>query len=422
MRLALCVCVGALSALPCSAQSSEPIEGRPSALRLTEREAVARFVTSDPRIRALSSRVDGIRAAQAERTAWPNPSATFSRESVPGAHDTFLLARQELPITGRRGRLRTAGRLAVDAARAEAQFEAAQLQADVREAFTALLLAQQREAALHESIDALQKLISMLRAREEGGEGSTYDRMRGQRALVDLDAERSLAAFERARAQGRLAGYLGPGITPEALVAADALTAPALTAPAPQAPLPVLIERALAGRGDYRASEAAIARFEAERSAATRLRIPTPSLAGGLKRTELGGTTSSGYQVSVDLAIPVFSRGQPATALAAAQKARAQAEAESRRLQIEADVRAAHTVARIQQERVIRYQESAAAIAEPLATIGRVGYEEGELSILELLDAERQALDARLQVLELAAAARRAAIELDRVIGQELKP
>jgi cobalt-zinc-cadmium efflux system outer membrane protein len=417
MRLVLCVCVGALSALPCSAQSSEPIEERPPALRLTEREAVARFVTSDPRIRALSSRVDGIRAAQAERTAWPNPSATFSRESVPGAHDTFLLARQELPITGRRGRLRTAGRLAVDAARAEAQFEAAQLQADVREAFTALLLAQQREAALHESIGALQKLISMLRAREEGGEGSTYDRMRGQRALVDLDAERSLAAFERARAQGRLAGYLGPGITPEALVAADALTAPS-----PQAPLPVLIERALAGRGDYRASEAAIARFEAERSAATRLRIPTPSLAGGLKRTELGGTTSSGYQVSVDLTIPVFSRGRPATALAAAQKARAQAEAESRRLQIEADVRTAHTVAGIQRERVVRYQESAAAIAEPLATIGRVGYEEGELSILELLDAERQALDARLQVLELAAAARRAAIELDRVIGQELEP
>ena len=69
-----------------------------------------------------------------------------------------------------------------------------------------------------------------------------------------------------------------------------------------------------------------------------------------------------------------------------------------------------------------RYQESAAAIAEPLALIGRVGYEEGELSILELLDAERQALDARLQVLELAAIARRAAIELDRVIGQEFRP
>jgi outer membrane protein TolC len=374
-------------------------------------------LTSDPRIRALNARIDEIRATQAERTLWPNPSATFSRESVLGAHDTFLLGRQELPISGRRGRLQTAGRLAIDAAQAETQLERVQLQAAVREAFTALLLAQQREEALQGSIDPLQKLISVLRTREEGGEGSTYDRMRGQRTLVDLEAERSLAARDRAEAQGRLASYLGPGTTPEALVAADSLIATTS-----QPPLPALIEQALANRGDYRASELSVARFEAEHAAATRLQIPTPTLTGGLKRSDLGGITSSGYQVSVDLSIPLFSRGQAAAALATAQKTRAQADAESWRLQIEAEVRTAYNVVRIQQERVTRYQESATAIAEPLAKIGRVGYEEGELSILELLDADRQALDARLRILDLAAAARRAAIELDRAIGREFRP
>jgi cobalt-zinc-cadmium efflux system outer membrane protein len=417
MRLVLFVCVGALAALPCSAQSAGQAAQELRTVRLTEREAVARFSSSDPRIRALNARIDEIRATQAERTLWPNPSATLSRESVLGAHDTFLLARQELPISGRRNRLQTAGRLAVDAAHSEAQFERVQLQADVREAYAALLMAQQREATLQASIDSLQKLISVLRAREEGGEGSTYDRMRGQRALVDLEAERSLAAGDRARAQGRLAGYLGPGTRAEALVAADSL----VTAPL-QVSLPALLDQALANRADYRASEISIARFEAERSAATRLQIPIPSLTGGLKRSDLGGTTSSGYQVSVDLSVPLFSRGQAATALATAQMARAQAEAELWRLQIEAEVGAAYNVAKIHQDRLARYQEAAAAIAEPLAQIGRVGYEEGELSILELLDADRQALDARLQILELAAAARRAAIELDRVIGQEFKP
>jgi multidrug efflux system outer membrane protein len=416
MRLAILVCVGALSALPCSAQSSEQPALAPM-LRLTEREALARFVTSDPRIRALNARIEEIRATQSERTLWPNPSATFSRESVPGAHDTFLLARQELPISGRRARLQTAGRLAVDAAQAEAQLERVQLQADAREAYTALLLSQLREEALRESMDALQKLISVLRTREEAGEGSTYDRMRGQRTLVDLEAERSLAARDRAEAQGRLAGYLGPGTTPEALVAADSLFA--TTSPPP---LPALIEQALASRGDYRASELSVAQFEAERAAATRLQMPTPTFTGGIKRSDAGGTTSSGYQVSVDLSIPLFSRGQAATALATAQKARAQAEAESWRLQIEAQVRGVYNVARIQQERVTRYQDSATAIAEPLAKIGRVGYEEGELSILELLDADRQALDARLRILALAAAARSAAIELDRAIGREFRP
>ena len=418
MRLAVIVCVGVLFAPPARAQSSDRAPQESPTLRLTEREAVARFLSSDPRVRALSLRIDEVRATQAERTSWPNPSATFSRESVLGAHDTFVLARQDLPISGRRGRLRTAGGLAVEASQAEARFERVQLQADVREAYTDLLVAQQQEAALAGPIDALQKLVSVLGTREQGGEGSTYDRMRGQRALVDLEAERSLAAADRARAQGRLAAYLGPGTAAEALVATDALT------PTPsEAPLvPALIEQALANRGDYRAAAISIARFEAERSAATRLRIPTPSLTGGLTRSDLGGTTSSGYQVSVDVAIPLFSRGQAATALATAQKERAQAEAEAWRLQIEADVRAAYNVARIQQERVARYDESTAAIAESLAKIGRVGYEEGELGILELLDAERQALDARLRLLELAAAARRAVIDLDRVVGVEVRP
>lgn len=386
-------------------------------LRLTEHEALARFLNNDPRIRALSARIDEIRASQAERTQWPNPSATFSRESVLGAHDTFLLARQELPVSGRRGRLQTAGRLAVGAAQAEAQLERSQLQADVREAYAALLVSQQREEAFLGSIDALRALISVLRTREEGGEGSTYDRMRGERALIDLEAERSLAMGDRARAQGRLASYLGPDTPAGTLVAADSLIA-TLSPPA----LPAVIDQALANRGDLRAAELSVARFEAERTAATRLQIPTPTLTGGLKRSDLAGTTSSGYQVSVDLSIPLFNRGQAATALATAQKARAQAEHESWRLQIEAEVGAAHNVATIYHDRLTRYREAAASIAEPLAQIGRVGYEEGELSILELLDAERQALDARLRILDLAAAARRAAIELDRAVGREFRP
>ena len=249
MRLAILICVGALFARPCSAQPTAQA-AQESMLRLSEREALARFVASDPRIRALNARIDEIRATQAERTLWPNPIATYARESVLGAHDTFLLARQELPLSGRRSRLHTAGRLAVDAGQAEAQIERVQLQAEVREAYTALLLAQQREEALQGSIGALQTLVSVLRTREGGGEGSTYDRMRGQRALVELEAELSLAARDVAEAQGQLAGYLGPGTVPEALVAADVLDASTSLAP-----LPALIEQALANRGDYRASE-----------------------------------------------------------------------------------------------------------------------------------------------------------------------
>lgn len=408
---------GMCSLLPCTAAASAQTSAPVQAQRLTEAEAVARFLASDVRVRAVTARIEEVRAMHTERTLWPNPSVTYSRESVLNAHDNFLLARQEFSLSGRRQELKTAGERAVEVAQADLRFATIQLQAQLREAYTQLLLAQERETALKGAMDSLQKLIGLLRAREEAGEGSSYDRMRGARALLDFEADRAAAATARARAQGQLAGFLGKGVLPETLVAADTLES-AATLP----PVTALIAQALSNRGDYRATELSIAQFEAEHDAATRLRVPTPTVTGGWKHSDTSVGSGSGYLFSVDVTLPLFSNGQAAAALARASRTRAEAQVESWRARIEAEVRAAHTVLVIHQERAVRYRQSAAQIAEPLATIGRVGYEEGELGILELLDAERQAVDARLRILELAADTRRAAIELDRVIGVELKP
>lgn len=417
MRLVVSLFFGVRALLLCPADLEAQTNATAQAERLTESEAVARFMANNPRIRALKARIEEVRAVHAERALWPNPAVTFSRESVFNTDDTFLLARQELPISGRRRQLRTAGRIAVEAAQADARFQTMQLQVDLRTAYTALLLAQEREAVLRSGIDALQGLVELLRVREEGGEGSSYDRIRGARAVLDLEADLAAAAAARAQAQGQLAAFLSPQVIPETLMAADALV-PVTSVPF----VATVLQEALSNRGDYQSTQLSIAQFDAERQAANRLRVPTPTLTGGLKRSDTGNASASGYQFSVDIAVPLFSHGQAATALASAQKAQAEAEVDSWRIRIEAEVRAAHTALAIQQERAARYRQSAAEIAEPLAKIGRVAYEEGELGILELLDSDRQALDARLRILDLAAAARRAAIELDRAIGREFRP
>jgi cobalt-zinc-cadmium efflux system outer membrane protein len=417
MRLVVSLVFGVRALLLCPADAGAQTNAPAQAERLTESDTVARFMADSPRIRALNARIEQVRAVHAERALWPNPAVTFSRESVLNTDDTFLLARQELPLSGRRGQLRTAGRIALEAAQAEARFQTMQLQADLREAYTALLLAQEREAVLRSGIDALRRLVDVLRVREEGGEGSSYDRIRGARAVLDLEADLGAAAAARAQAQGQLAAFLSPQVVPETLIAADTM-APVASVP----PLTTVLQEALASRGDFQSTHLSIAQFDAERRAATRLRVPTPTLTGGLKRSDAGNSSASGYQFSVDIAVPLFSRGQAAVALASAQKAQAEAESASWRMRVEAEVRAAHTALAIQRERAARYRQSAAEIAEPLAKIGRVAYEEGELGILELLDADRQALDARLRILDLAAAARRAAIELDRAIGREFRP
>ena len=416
MRLNVRPVVGVLCLLLLADEASAQTSA-PGVLKLTEREAVARLMSGDPRLRALVARVDEVRAQQAERVLYPNPTATLSREHVFDTSDVFLVARQEVPISTRRQHLQAAGRRATDSAAATARMQTVERQAAVRNAYTDLLVAQERELALRSAIAGLQRLIATLRAREEAGEGSRYDRLRGERALVDLEADLALAAGLRVQAQGVLAGFLGPDVLPESLVAADALDAPA----PPQA-LPALIAHALANRGDYRATQLSIEQFEAERKAAAQLQVPTPVFAGGLKHSNTSIASSSGYQFSIDVALPLFSRGQAATAAATAQKTRAELETDSWRIRIEAEVRATYALLAVHRDRAARYRESAAAVADPLASTVRVGYEEGELSILELLDAERQALDGRLRILDLTAAARHAAIDLDRAIGLEWRP
>lgn len=416
MRLVIVACLTvsalAVSAPVASAQAVAAAWGT-----LTEAEALARLMASDPRVRALRAQIDEVRATQTQRTLWPNPVASYSRESVSATRDVFLLARQELPISGRIGRLREAGRFAVDAVEASAAFQITQLQADLRQAFATLLAAQEREAVLMQGSTDLRHLIEVLRAREEAGEGSRYDRLRGERALVDLEADLAATAVARGRARAELATFLGPNVMPESLLAAGTL---ARDAPPP--PLASLIDRALASRSDFRAGELTVRQFEEEGRAALALRTPTPTLAYGLKRSGTGELSQNGYQFSLDVAVPLFNRGQSAAALARAQAVRAAAETEFLRLRIEADVRASHAALTLQQERDARYRQAVADAAEPLAAIARVAYEEGELGILELLDASRQLLDARLRILDQTAATRRAAIELDRVTGLEMNP
>jgi outer membrane protein, heavy metal efflux system len=417
MRHVVYVCVGVCAllsgAVPVFAQGAAAV----AADRLTEAEAVARLVASDPRMRALRARVDEVAAQQRDRSRWPNPSVSYSREHVAETTDLFVVARQELPVSGRLTRLAAAGRLALDGAEADARFQTLDLQIEVRHAFASLLLSQERDAALAQGVDRLRALVDVLRVREQAGEGSTYDRLRGERALLDLEADRTAASADVARARGRLAAYLGPGVRQQALVADGRLM------PGPSsAPVATLVEQALATRADYQAALTAARRYQAERDAARRLRMPAPTIGAGLKRSGPAGRADAGFLVSVDLAVPLFNRGQSMVALATAEGARAEAEAASLRLRIDADVEAAHAALAIHRDRTTRYEQGAASTADRLADIGRIAYEEGELGILDLLDASRQALDARLRVLDLSAAARHAAIELDRATGSEMRP
>ena len=386
-----------------------------AAQELTERDALARFTAEHPRVTALRFQVEQVRAESQARSLLTNPAVAYTYESAAGSRDDFLLFRQELPVTGRLKLLRAAGGMTVDVAQAGADFDLRLLRAQVRLFFADLLQSQEREASLSDGVRELQEVVRILTEREQQGEGSTFDRLRGARELAELQAELSSAVVMRAQAQARLASFLGSDIDPTGLVAQGSLTTERLLPP-----LADLSERALLHRRDYRAATLNLQRYQTERRAAERLRLPQPTVSAGMKRAALGAFTDTGWALSVDVAMPLFNRGQTDVARASAAIGRVGAEQEALRLHIQQEVRVAYTAASLRRRQADEYLRESAETSHALARIAQLAYQEGEQGILELLDAYRVSLGARVRAVELLASVRYAEIELDRAVGEEV--
>lgn len=384
---------------------------------LTEEQALERMRAGHPYPRALREGVREVEAQARERSLLPNPAVGYTREDSGLGVDDFLLLSLELPLRGRARLLHEAAAQA--AATAEARADAARLdfEARLRFAFTDLLLAQERAAALEAGVAELGRLVDVLRAREREGEGSRFDRLRAEREVADVETDLLAAGIERSAAQARLASFLGPETDPERLSAAGRLLAGAAVPDAPG-----LLARALARRSDHRALTLGETRWATERRAAGRLRLPAPAVTAGLKRSSASGERGSGYVIAATLAVPLFNRGRQQAARAEAARARTAAEREALRMRIGGEVRAARARASRYRALAEGYRGAAVEPAAELVAIAAAAYEEGEYGILELLDAHRGVLSARLRLLELSAAARRAAVDLDRAMGREAAP
>ena len=379
---------------------------------LTEPEVLARFLEQSPHTRELRARVAATRAEFGTRALFPNPNFAYTRESA--GFTEFLEAQQILPVTGRLGYIRKAAVAGVSATEAESKFLLWRLRADVRQAFRALLEAQERELLFEKGISEIDAIRNVLITREKEGESSRFDRLRAERELAELKAERALASTVIVQARSTLLALLPNGT--ESFSVAGTLNARDIPAPA------ALLETAFRARGDYRAEENQIRRFQLEHAAAGRLRFPEPAVSAGLKRAENArGINESGPVLSFTLPLPLFNRGTTEVSRFKAEEERARARRDLLRQQISAQVEGAHQIFLLRQRAVESYIKETSPLSEELTRIARIAYVEGELGILELLDAFRVNRQSLLRLLDLRAAAKEALIELERTVGAEVE-
>jgi cobalt-zinc-cadmium efflux system outer membrane protein len=383
-------------------------------LFLTESQALALLASESPRVEAARAGVDVARADVLAAGRWPNPRVTLNREAVAGIAEHMVMVSQPLPITGRRALDVNAASARVEASSRRADDQIRRLRADLRLAFANLWVAQVRERELMRGRDRLRELGDVLARRETAGDAAGFDRLRAEREVIDVDADRATAVTDRSRAQAVLVSFFG---TPP-----DPSTVAAVRPDGPRAPLPSLEElfaRAESSRGELIAFQHELdAAGFAERAAARRL-VPEPEVVAGTKSSSAGRGEVGGI-ISVHVAVPLFDRARPERLAAQARARQMRAEAEVFRRILRAQVVAWRASVVERRDIAERYRAVVAATSDQIERIAEVSYDAGERGILELLDAYRTASSARVRQATLEAAVREAEIELEFVSGWEI--
>ncbi len=376
----------------------------------TDREVVVLIVRDGPQARAIRAESEVTRREQLARLSYPNPSVTYSREGA--GFTEFFQAEQSLPIFGVRDELSRAGNAATAAAEAERDLRLWLLRSDAAAAVARVVAGQERLESVRAHMREVERLIEILRTREREGEGSRFDWLRAEQELRDTNQVVTSAAVALADARATVSGML-PRDASLTTIAGSQITQQ------PPVPLEILFTRATSTRAELRALDELLQRATFEAEAARRARLPSPNLFGGVKRAdELSGRKTGGV-FGVTVALPLFDDGGREATRWEAERSRVEAERMFIEHRIRSEISGASEVLTLRQAALVQEQQGT---AEELVQIATVAYREGEVGILELLDAARTATRARIRSIDLRLDARLAQIALERAVGDTLWP
>lgn len=365
---------------------------------------VVRLVRAqDPTTRAAREAVGLAQADQVEAGLYANPTIEWEREHLPGeGEDAFLLT---LPIDLSTSRSTREELASVDVAEANAHAARVASHSVVR-ALTIFyrLIAQERRTEIQtHAQERLAEAARVVRRRREEGSVSGYDQSR-----IEIEAELAASILRQTKSEAKqsrvgLARLLGVAVAEVSFT--DSLKADSR----------IVVEAATEskdiGLSSLRLLHAAAERAGYARQSATWSWLPELVLSGG-PRLANSGVNREGYKVGVALDIPIFSRGQELRSRAAARERHALAQAES--AQREAQIRLAQAVEvlTVARQEVQSFAETTGDRIERLERSAQSGYREGELSIVELLDAQRVRTLLELRQLELALGLKEAEVAL----------
>lgn len=376
---------------------------------LAEEEAVALALWRDPGFAADLAQLGLARADVAQAGLLANPSLSFLFALGPKQWETALRFPLD-PLLHRPLRIELA-QAEQEALAQRLVHGALELAREARHAFAERVAAQEELAAALREAELVTQRRERIAARFELGAASERELSAARRVELAGAAAAARARGRAEQARLKLASHVG----------GDAAAAVALAPELPATPprdVAALLATALAARPDVRAAELAL------ESAATREALARRSWLEVGATIDANGEGDAGAEVGpgVDVALPLFDRGQ-----ARVERARAEQELARRRLgalrtSIEHDVRAATSRLAESLVALAEIAEPALALAEADVARTEAALAAGAASELELLDVELARVAAHRERSEACASIARARADLEAALGMRWEP
>ena len=353
------------------------------------------------------------RARQAARPI--NPRLETEIENVAGSGDverfdaaeTTVTVSQEIELGGKRRHRTAVAESETAASRAEQEMRLGTLLFETRRAALAAQSAQEKVRLAEEALALVREAESVAVAREKAGKTTVLEteRARAETAKAEIEVEARKA--EQRDAVRELALFWG-----ETEPTFDAVDGPFDAADGTLPPLDDLLVRA-SSNPDLLAAEAQTRTYEARIGAERAARVPNLELIAGVRRFEEGG--DFGFVAGVGIELPFHTRNLDGVRAAEADAEAARLAATAARLRNEGVVRQLYARLDTLRARTARLKGTVLPATERTLALVRDAHRQGKAGYLDVIEARRTRVEARLHLIETVTEYQGVSLELGRL-------
>jgi cobalt-zinc-cadmium efflux system outer membrane protein len=356
--------------------------------------------------------VNAAEGALRQSGAYPNPALSLTHEPLSSGGDSYsesyLNLSQTIEWPSLRRARRFAARASLDARESDLRFARLSIERDVAAAYNDAWAASQRMALLDDLSERFAQAESASLRQLDDGELSAFDVERLQVERIRYEAERAIASEALRAARLDLSVLIYP---PDVDRVAVPSTSPAL----PSADVVTYDDgmSILSDRPDLAAARSERDAAGFQRDAARAARFSQFAVTAGVKRQSDG---FSGVLLGLAVPIPVFDRNRGAIEASEAQFNAASLQSDALNALAGRLLLAARQTLKARQERFDHLSHSDRT--DKLLHAAQLGYEEGELSLLALIDAVNAHRESNLLLIDARADLVRAWLDFLMMTGQ----